>query len=139
MCLILEKDPRYKFTLQSKLPNISFVLFEACNSSPPLRILHHFDKTIKEEMNALSKEYLSYSISFDQKSRTIYFPAVMGIYWKDFGEKEKSNDMIRKVTEILGNSFTLQVRQFLESLGKDNKCKIEFQKVDYTPMFIINY
>ena len=81
---ISEKDPKHKLKLKKPFPLISFVLFNATASSPPLTTLWD-PSTVKQELRRSTTQYLQEYVEVDHKNKTILVPEYFKWYWKDFG------------------------------------------------------
>eukprot|EP00603_Paraphysomonas_imperforata_P007903 CAMPEP_0114417838 /NCGR_PEP_ID=MMETSP0103-20121206/3177_1 /TAXON_ID=37642 ORGANISM="Paraphysomonas imperforata, Strain PA2" /NCGR_SAMPLE_ID=MMETSP0103 /ASSEMBLY_ACC=CAM_ASM_000201 /LENGTH=1467 /DNA_ID=CAMNT_0001586157 /DNA_START=55 /DNA_END=4455 /DNA_ORIENTATION=- len=79
-----ERDPKFKLTLKKAFPLVSFVLFTASVSSPPLTTLWD-PSTVKQEMRRSTAQYLQEHIQVDKKNKSILVPEQFRWYWKDFG------------------------------------------------------
>jgi hypothetical protein len=126
-------DPRRKYALDESKPNVSFVLFLACPSSPPLSILSdtsHVDK----EMTKLTQQFFQDTVKFDAQEKVINMPALLRVYWADF--TDKPNHVLKYVAKVCGPKFHAATKEFLAHIG-NSSMKTHFQHFDWTPVFVI--
>jgi hypothetical protein len=126
-------DPRRKYSLDESKPNVSFALFLACPSSPPLSILSdtfHVDK----EMTKLAQQFFQDTVKFDAQDKVINMPALLRVYWADF--TDKPNHVLKYVAKVCGPKFHAATKEFLAHIG-NSSMKTHFQHFDWTPVFVI--
>lgn len=128
-----ERDPRYKFALDRPKPNISFCLFLACVSSPPLCVLTDA-QNIDKEMSYISKTFFLETVKFDYSKKAIYLPALVKTYWADFGNNQ--SEVLRYIAQTAGSQFAAKIKDYLNVIGKSS-AKTHFTPFEWTPVFIL--
>lgn len=128
-----DRDTRKQFGLEESRPEITFCLFQASATSPSLVVFHN-PNTIVEDMKASARVFLSQSIYFDARRRTILLPELFRVYWADFGKTK--HEVLKYVASIAGTAFADKMRTFFATVGK-GKIRVDFIPFDWTPMFII--
>ena len=131
---VTERDPRRKQVLEEARPNISFVLCNACITSPALIVLKDPD-TVNDEIKYYSRRYLHEHVKLDPTARTITLPGLMRIYWADFGGNRAK--ALRIVAQIAGSQFASEMKPYQSPL-EGLKAKVEFAKIDWAPLLSIS-
>lgn len=131
--LFAERDPRFKFALDCAKPNISFCLFLACVSSPPLIVLTD-PQNIDQEMKLISKAFFLETVKFDYTKKAIYLPALVKTYWADFGNNQ--SEVLKYIAQMAGSQFAIKTKDYLNSIGKSS-AKTHFTPFEWTPYFIL--
>jgi hypothetical protein len=129
-----ERDPRFKFALDRPKPNISFCLFLACSSSPPLCVLSD-PKTVDKDMAYIARNFFLRTVKFDYAKKAIYLPALVKTYWADFGNNQ--SDVLKYIATTAGSQFAAKTKDYLNSIGKSS-AKTHFTPFEWTPVFILN-
>ncbi len=93
--------------------------------------VNHVDK----EMSRYAKQYFLDSVKFDYNEKAIYLPALVKVYWADFGSKQ--NDVLRYIAQTAGSQFAAKTKEYLASIG-GSSAKTHFATLDWTPVFILN-
>ena len=86
-------------------------------------------------MARCAKHYFLDSVKFDYNEKAIYLPALVKVYWADFGTKQ--NDVLRYIAQTAGSQFAAKTKEYLASIG-GSSAKTHFATLDWTPVFIIS-
>lgn len=122
-----ERDPKHKLLLQKAFPLVSFVLFTASASSPPLTTLWD-PSTVKQEMRRSTAQYLQEHIQVDKKNKSILVPEQFRWYWKDFGGAKMK--VLNTVIHLCAD--TAVAADINELLKLTQKPRIAFVNFDWT-------
>jgi hypothetical protein len=141
------------FSRPEVLRQVSFVLFTACDLSPPLIVFHQVS-TIEEELNKHASSYLHRHLRIDDggpdSSRsTVYLPTLMKFYLGDFGKVQR--DLVEYARQLTNNPWKSRLGDILDgskeqgasnkSPGGDNKkpvkLRVEFIEWDWSPKIVI--
>lgn len=127
-----ERDPRRKFALEVPKPNVTFCLFLGCAISPSLNVLMD-SSSVNEEMARMSRQFLLETIKFDYPNKTIHMPALLKVYWADFGTKQ--TDVFKYISTTGGSQFANKRKEFMASIG-GGSVKTHFTPFDWSPYII---
>jgi len=122
-----ERDPRRKYILQEARPNISFVLCNACVSSPALVVLKSPD-SVNEEMKHYARRFLTEYVVLDPGNKTITLPGLLKYYWADFGGNRAR--VMKVIAQIAGSQFATDLKPYLSAVD-GMRAKVEFAKFDW--------
>ena len=128
-----EKDPRRKLVLEQSRPNISFCLFTAMVSSPALVVLKD-SSTVNEDMNHHARRFLLEYVKSDPVVRSICLPALLRIYWSDFGGSRYR--VLKSIGAITGPEMANNLKPYM-SPTEGLRAKVEFSKLDWTPIIAV--
>jgi hypothetical protein len=128
-----DKDPRREFALEEARPNVSFVLFSACASSPALVTLKD-RATIEQDLKRHARRFFQDHIKLDPVQKSIELPGLIRVYWSDFGGHRVK--VLRMISLLAGSQFSADIKPYL---GTDPgaKPKVEFAPIDWRPMFVL--
>mgnify|MGYP000666284092 CR=1 FL=1 len=129
-----ERDPRRKQILEEARPNISFVLCTACVTSPSLIVLKD-PETLNDEIKYYSRRYFHEYVKMDAHAKTITLPALLRIYWADFGGNRAK--VLRTIAQLSGSQFAAEMKPYMSPM-EGLKAKVEFAKLDWTPLLSIS-
>jgi hypothetical protein len=130
---IIERDPRRRQILEEPRPNVSFILCTACVTSPSLVVLKDPDM-VNDEIKYYSRRFFHEYVKLDAAGKTITLPAIMRIYWADFGGNRAK--VLRTVAHLSGSQFAADMKPYMSPL-EGIKAKVEFAKLDWTPLLSI--
>jgi hypothetical protein len=128
-----ERDPRRKQILEEARPNISFVLCNACVTSPSLIVLKD-PETLTDEIKYYSRRFFHEYVKLDAGNKTITLPALMRIYWADFGGNRAK--VLRTIAQLSGSQFASEMKPYMSPL-EGIRAKVEFAKIDWAPLLSI--
>lgn len=86
-------------------------------------------------MAIYAKQYFLDTVKFDYQQKTIFLPAILKVYWADFGSKQ--NDVLKYIVNTAGSQFANKTREYLSIVG-ENSAKTLFPAIDWTPVFILS-
>lgn len=129
-----ERDPRRKQILEEARPNVSFVLCNACVTSPSLVVLKDAD-LVAEEMKYFARRFFHEFVKLDPFNKTITLPGLMRVYWADFGGNRAK--VLRVIAQMSGSAFATELKPYLSPL-EGMRAKVEFAKLDWTPLLSIS-
>ncbi len=139
--LCLEKDQRRAYALQQPRPLVSFCLFQASASSPPLVVLRD-PARVDEEMRRCAISYIDRFAFIEThvatKAKTVWLPDVIRFYWKDFGgnrAKVLHNVMKLSHKEMQGKLEAIIAAS--NSASANAKPKVNFISYDWSEMIIL--
>jgi len=127
-----DKDPRKSFAMTISKPFVSFALFTACNSSPPLHILRE-GANIDHDLEKCAAHFLAEYVRIDVDRRTVFLPEIFKIYWQDFGGHRKD------IIKLLLIHAPKKLSDTLKAMLKQDKNlpSLVFDNLDWSPTFVI--
>ena len=133
-----ERDPRKQYALEQSKPNISFVLFTACNSSPVLSILRD-PTTLDDEMKHCAKVHILRFFSINKNTKVVELPQIISIYWEDFGGKRKRvfKYLLKLLMSTNNNEIIDELKTKINANETTTKSDIQFKPHDWTPALIL--
>lgn len=129
----LDRDRRKNLSLEEARPFVSFCLFFACPTSPALSILKD-PNTVDEELRKLARAYLMRLVKVDTANSIIELPALMKLYWKDFGGGQRR--ALKFVAKLLPKGC--QLSEDMKSIQAHDNLTLDFAELDWTPLFILD-
>ena len=110
------------------------MLFNACVTSPSLVVLKDAD-TLADEMKYYARRFFLEFVKLDPVNKTITLPGLMRIYWADFGGNRAK--VLRVIAQLSGSQFAAELKPYFSPL-EGIRAKVEFAKLDWTPMLSIS-
>eukprot|EP00602_Paraphysomonas_sp_CaronLab_P003946 CAMPEP_0185018462 /NCGR_PEP_ID=MMETSP1103-20130426/1172_1 /TAXON_ID=36769 /ORGANISM="Paraphysomonas bandaiensis, Strain Caron Lab Isolate" /LENGTH=1414 /DNA_ID=CAMNT_0027548275 /DNA_START=447 /DNA_END=4691 /DNA_ORIENTATION=- len=101
---VSERSPKVAFALKKPMPLVTFTLFQAAVSSPPLTTLWD-PSSVESELKRAAAAYLHSHARVDSKTRTLLLPEVFKWYWRDFGGSKKA--VLNTVLLLIGRDSKL--------------------------------
>lgn len=130
-----EKDLRRKLVLEEPRPNITFCLFTASPISPSLVVLKDA-RTVNDDMRKYARRFFQEHVKLDAASHTIGLPAIIKIFWVDFGGNRAR--VLRVVSQLSGSSCAASLKPYCSSSAEGVKPKVEFAPLEWTPMIVLH-
>lgn len=130
-------DPRKKLALDVPVPNITFALYSASYSSPPLHVLKE-PSQVEYDLFDFAKIYLNQYVKFDPILKGIFLPSLIKVYWADFGKDQ--NEVLKYISSTGGERFKQDAKEFLTVISDGNvkpSVKTHFLSFDWTPVFTL--
>jgi hypothetical protein len=137
----LEKDHRRAFALRLARPLVTFCLFTASGSSPPLVVLR--DPTrVDEEMRRCAISYMDHFAyiegSTNDGPKTVWLPDVLRFYWKDFGGNRAK--VLHNVMKLVNREMQVKLDAIISASNTSataSKPKVNFISFDWTEMIVL--
>ena len=135
----IEKDHRRAFALRLARPLVTFCLFNASGSSPPLVVLREPTK-VEEEMRRCAISYMFHFayIEYGATGKTVWLPDVLRFYWKDFGGNRAK--VLHNVMKLVGRDVQVKLDAIIaasNSSSTASKPKVNFISFDWTEMIVL--
>ncbi len=131
--LSIESDPRRDYILEEPRPYISFVLFSASTTSPPLVVLRD-PNSVEIDMKRQAKRFFQEHVSLDPIQKSIQLPGLLRVYWTDFGGHRSK--VLKMVIALSSAQFQNDIKPYISG-GEGAKPRVEFAPMEWKPMFIL--
>ena len=112
---------------------MSFVLFSACTTSPPLVVLRDV-QTVEIDMKRQAKRFFQDHVSLDPIQKSIQLPGLLRVYWTDFGWHR--NKVLKMVMALSSSQFQNDIKPYISG-PEGAKPRVEFSPMEWKPMFIL--
>jgi len=135
-----DKDHRRAFALRLARPLVTFCLFTASGSSPPLVVLR--DPTrVDEEMRRCAISYMDHFAYIEGSGtgpKTVWLPDVLRFYWKDFGGNRAK--VLHNVMKLVNREMQVKLDAIITASNTSataSKPKVNFISFDWTEMIVL--
>lgn len=89
---------------------------------------------LADELKYYARRFFHEYVKLDPQAKTITLPGLMRIYWADFGGNRAK--VLRTIAQLSGSAFASEMKPYMNPM-EGLKAKVEFAKIDWTPLLSI--